>query len=114
MIFLCIIDFSSRNNYTICRKSRAIPTKGGIHMIIESAKVMSKGQITLPKEIREALGVSTGDRVTIICDGSQAHMMNSSVYALKFLQDELKGLADEKGLTEDDIMDLVAEIRNKR
>lgn len=28
-----------------------------------SASVTSKGQITLPKEVRDALGVKTGDRV---------------------------------------------------
>lgn len=27
------------------------------------AKVTSKGQITLPKELRDALGIGTGDRV---------------------------------------------------
>ena len=30
-------------------------------MIVDNAKVMSKGQITLPKEIRKKLGLSTGD-----------------------------------------------------
>ena len=38
-------------------------------LIVDSAKVMSKGQITLPKEIRTKLGVNTGDRVTLICEG---------------------------------------------
>lgn len=33
-----------------------------MHMTI-SAKITSKGQITVPKEVREALGVSQGDRV---------------------------------------------------
>ena len=28
-----------------------------------SAKLTSKGQITIPKEVREALGVQTGDRL---------------------------------------------------
>jgi antitoxin PrlF len=28
-----------------------------------SAKLTSKGQITVPKEVREALGVETGDRL---------------------------------------------------
>ena len=36
------------------------------NMIVDNAKVMSKGQITLPKEIRSKLGLSTGDRVTLI------------------------------------------------
>jgi AbrB family looped-hinge helix DNA binding protein len=36
------------------------------NMIVDNAKVMSKGQITLPKEIRTKLGLLTGDRVTLI------------------------------------------------
>mgnify|MGYP003623820395 CR=1 FL=1 len=36
-------------------------------ILFDSAKVMSKGQITLPKDIRTALGVGPGDRVTLIC-----------------------------------------------
>ena len=33
---------------------------------IDNTKIMLNGQITLPKEIREVLGVSGGDRVTFI------------------------------------------------
>ncbi|MEE8271030.1 MAG: AbrB/MazE/SpoVT family DNA-binding domain-containing protein [Alphaproteobacteria bacterium] len=33
-----------------------------------SAKVTSKGQITLPKAIRDALGVGTGDRVEFLVE----------------------------------------------
>ncbi len=34
-------------------------------MIIDNAKVMSKGQITLQKDIRMAFELGTGDRVTL-------------------------------------------------
>ena len=33
---------------------------------VDNAKVMSKGQITIPKDIRDLLGLSCGDRVTFI------------------------------------------------
>ena len=32
-------------------------------VFVNDAKVMSKGQVTIPKHVREALGVETGDRV---------------------------------------------------
>ena len=35
-------------------------------ILIGDAKIMSKGQVTIPKNIREALGVTTGNRVTFI------------------------------------------------
>ena len=34
--------------------------------------VTSKGQVTIPKDIRKALGLKTGDRVTFVTDGDQA------------------------------------------
>ncbi len=52
------------------------------NMIVDNAKVMAKGQITLPKDIREVLGVGMGDRVTLICRDNQVIMMNAAVYAM--------------------------------
>ena len=44
-------------------------------IIVDSAKVMSKGQITLPKDIREALQLNSGDRVTLVYENGQVIMM---------------------------------------
>ena len=35
---------------------------------IDNAKVMSKGQVTIPKDVREVLGISSGDRVTFVVE----------------------------------------------
>ncbi len=35
-------------------------------ILTEQAKITSKGQITLPKEVREALGVEEGDEVEFV------------------------------------------------
>ena len=81
------------------------------NMIVDNAKVMSKGQITLPKEIWEQLGIGTGDRVTLICDGEQVVIMNAAVYAMKMLQNGMQGEAEKTGLTtEEDINALVSDI----
>ncbi len=80
--------------------------------MIDNAKIMSKGQVTIPKEIRSLLKVSEGDRVTFICEGEYAIVMNANVYALKTLQKAMKGEAERAGLTtEEDIADLCREIR---
>ena len=84
------------------------------NMIVDNAKVMSKGQITLPKEIRDRLGLSTGDRVTLICEGDQVIMMNAAVYAMKMLQKGMEGQAEKTGLdTEGAIDALVADVRGE-
>lgn len=40
--------------------------KGGFQLIFEVSKVLPKYQITLPKEVRENLNVSIGDRIILI------------------------------------------------
>lgn len=52
---------------------------------VDSAKVMAKGQITIPKDVRDALGVSNGDRVTFIVEGNTVRIVNSAVYAMQVL-----------------------------
>jgi len=82
------------------------------NIIVDSAKVMAKGQITLPKDIREALGVGTGDRVTLIRRDDQVIMMNAAVYAMKMLQESMKGEFEKAGLQgEEDVLAAVMEAR---
>lgn len=82
--------------------------------IVEGAKVMAKGQITLPKDIREKLQVGVGDRVVLIWDEDRVVMMNSGVYAMRALQQGLAGAAAQAGIgSEEDVADLVMELRGE-
>ena len=38
---------------------------------VDNAKVMAKGQVTIPKDVREVLGVASGDRISFIVEGSR-------------------------------------------
>lgn len=81
-------------------------------MIVDNAKVMSKGQITLPKDIRERLHLGVGDRVTLVCEADRVIMMNSAIYAMRTLQGEMKGEAEKAGLyNDDDVVDLIIKMR---
>lgn len=81
---------------------------------IDNAKVMSKGQVTIPKDIREVLGVASGDRITFIVEGNTVRIVNSAVYAMQVLQKEMAGEAERTGLTsDDDVIALVKELRNE-
>ena len=51
-------------------------------MFVDNAKIMAKGQVTIPKDIREVLGVASGDRITFIVDGNTVRIVNSAVYAM--------------------------------
>lgn len=81
---------------------------------VNDAKVMSKGQVTIPKNVREALGIDVGDRVTFIVDGNEIRMMNSAVYALKRFQKQMKGEAKKAGfMSEDDIAEWITKARRE-
>ncbi|HEY8361818.1 MAG TPA: AbrB/MazE/SpoVT family DNA-binding domain-containing protein [Tissierellaceae bacterium] len=79
--------------------------------IIDTVKVMSKGQITIPKDIRAKLRISVGDRATLICEGDRVILMNSAVYAMKMLQKEMEEEAEKVGIrTDGDVMELVKDV----
>jgi AbrB family looped-hinge helix DNA binding protein len=82
------------------------------NILVDNAKVMAKGQITLPKDIRDALGVQAGDRVTLIRKDDQVIMMNAAVYAMKMLQTAMQGEAEKAGLKSDeDVSAMIADMR---
>ena len=81
---------------------------------VDTAKVMAKGQVTIPKDVRDILGVASGDRVTFVVEGNTVRIVNSAVYAMQMLQQEMAGEAARTGLdSEDDVMALVKELRNE-
>jgi hypothetical protein len=78
----------------------------------DNAKVMPKGQVTIPKEVREVLGVQSGDKVTFIVNGTTVRVVNAAQYAMRLLQEEMRGEAEQAGLTsEDDVAAFVSSMR---
>ena len=83
-------------------------------VLINDAKVMSKGQVTIPKNIREILGVSTGDRVTFIVEDGVVKVVNSAVYAIKKFQEQMAGQAESAGFySEEDINEWITVSRRE-
>lgn len=81
---------------------------------IDNAKVMSKGQVTIPKDVRNVLGIESGDRVTFIVENGNVRIVNTAIYAMQILQKDLEGKASEVGLeTEEDINELINDIRSE-
>ena len=66
------------------------------------------------KDVREVLGVSSGDRVSFVVEGNTVRLVNSAVYAMQMLQAEMAGTAEQAGLTsEEGVINLVEEIRTE-
>lgn len=81
---------------------------------IDSAKIMAKGQVTIPKDVRDVLGVASGDRVSFIVEKGTVRLVNSAVYAMQILQKEMDGEAQRAGLvSDDDVNALVKELRDE-
>jgi len=79
---------------------------------VDSAKVMAKGQINIPKDVRVALSVGAGDRVTFLIDGNDVRIINSALYAMEILQNQMVGEAQKIGLKNDE--DVVALVKSFR
>jgi len=80
--------------------------------IIDNAKVLPKGQITIPKDIRNRLKIDVGDRLTLVCEDDRLVLMNSALFALKEFQKAMEGEAEKAGLhSDDDVVDLIMKMR---
>ena len=81
---------------------------------VNDARVMSKGQVTIPKNVRAALGIDTGDRVTFIVEGNNVRVVNSAVYALMRFQEQMNGEAEKVGLlSEEDVAEWITSSRRE-
>lgn len=61
---------------------------------MELAKITSKGQITIPIEIRRKLGVKDGDKVLFVEEAGRIFILNSSMEALREAQAAFAGEAE--------------------
>lgn len=80
-------------------------------VVLESAKVMAKGQVTIPKDIREKMKINEGDQVVFVYDNEKVVMMNAAIYAMKLMQEVMNGEAEKQGINEEDVNKIIREVR---
>ena len=81
---------------------------------MELAKVTSKGQITIPIDIRKKLGIKGGDKILFIEESGKIYMINSSMDALHEAQKAFVGEAERLGLkNDDDVMMMIKKFREE-
>ena len=81
-------------------------------MDMEVSRITSKGQITIPKAIRERLNLAEGDKVAFMDDGSgRIIFTKSSVVALREFLDSMAKEAMTKGVTEEELLNDLKQVR---
>ena len=82
---------------------------------MELATVTTKGQITIPKSIRELLDLKEGSKILFVQKGNDIVIQNSAMVALEKIQNAFDGEAERLGLkTEEDVVKMIKEFRKNR
>jgi len=81
---------------------------------MEVAKITSRGQITIPIDIRKKLGVREGDKVIFFENQGQMVVANAAKIAFANMRAAFAGEAERLGLKdEQDVVALVNEVRRE-
>lgn len=82
---------------------------------MELAKVTSKGQITIPKSIRDMLKVKEGSKILFFKQGDEVIIKNAAMISLEKIQKEFEGEAERLCLkTEEDVVKMIKRFRKER
>ncbi len=81
---------------------------------MEIARITTKGQITIPKEIRKKLNLKEGDKIIFLEQEGRIYFENAALVAFNRIQDAMAGEAQKVGLSSPEEMNqLVKEIRKE-
>ena len=86
-------------------------------MITEVTSVSSKGQVVLPKTVRDALSLDTGSKLIVLTDGDNILLKPiamPNMAEFESLMKKSQEWAKEVGMTEDDIDDAIKAVRKRR
>lgn len=83
---------------------------------LQVTSLSSKGQVVIPNDVRQSLGVNTGSKFLILTDGD--HLLLKPIQAPKFdtfkaLIQESKKVMINKSLRKGDIQKLIKKVRHE-
>jgi AbrB family looped-hinge helix DNA binding protein len=85
-----------------------------VRIMLDVSRVTSKGQVTIPVEMRRRLGIKDGDKVVFMEEGNRIVIANAAMVALKEVQEAFGGEAERLGLRNgQDVVDMVKEVRRE-
>ena len=82
---------------------------------MELAKLTSKGQITIPRDVREKLKLKTGDKVLFFEENNRYFLQNSNSIVLSEFQKSMEGAAKDAGFNDpDDVAKYIKYLRKSK
>lgn len=82
--------------------------------VIEMGTISSKGQVAIPSQIREEMGLEEGSKVLFVLAEDTLLIKRVSTKTFAEITKPLKEAAKKAGLKEEDIVDLVHRSRKKK
>ena len=91
---------------------------------MQQAQLSAKGQVTIPKNIRQNLGVKQGDYIffvatkngiSVINERERKERLQRNAERFEFVQKNFDGLAEDLGVqTDEDVVALIREYRKEK
>ena len=85
---------------------------------MEVARVTSKGQITIPRDIRAKMNIKMGDKIIFLENNGMYFLQNSASIAVKALEDFqniMRGEAEKAGFNNpDDVVNYIKSLRKEK
>ena len=82
------------------------------------AKISRNGQIVIPAEIREAMGIEQADRFLVVSEGEEIVLRRvkktSKKKELLELLERFQRYAEDKGITREDVEKAIEEVRKAK
>lgn len=86
-------------------------------VITEVTSVSSKGQVVLPKNVRDALSLETGSKLIVLTDGDNILLkpiIAPDLDEFNNLMEKSQEWARKVGMTENDIDEAISAVRKRR
>jgi AbrB family looped-hinge helix DNA binding protein len=81
-------------------------------MSTPAVRVQERGQVTIPKDIREELGLEKGDLVTFV-ETEEGYLLKPAEVVMSAALDEIGRALKERGMSIEELMERGREIRGE-
>lgn len=82
--------------------------------VIEMGTISSKGQVAIPSQIRDEMGLEEGSKVLFVLADNTLLIKRVNTKTFAEITKPLKETAKKAGLKEEDVVDLVHRARKKK